>query len=106
MCIRDRSSAARHANAFKINEDVVIPLERMGDYTDAIERINIELSFKNKLRLLDELQEYLAGELQLDEPSGERKAEAQQVLAETRARWAYLVEHLDTPLVEALPRLA
>ena len=78
----------------------------MGDYTDAIERINIELSFKNKLRLLDELQQHLAGELQLGEPIGERKAEAQQVLTETRARWAYLGEHLDTPLVEALPRLA
>src|SRR4030095_16199956 len=39
------AAIARHTNAFKINEDVVIPLERMGEYTDAIERINIELSF-------------------------------------------------------------
>ena len=63
---RSRTAAiARHTNAFKINEDVVIPLERMGDYTDAIERINIELSFRNKLQLLDELQAYFAGELQL-----------------------------------------
>jgi FAD/FMN-containing dehydrogenase len=45
---RARTAAiAKHTNAFKINEDVVIPLERMGDYTDAIERINIELSFRN-----------------------------------------------------------
>src|ERR1044071_2230738 len=84
---RSRTAAiARHTNAFKINEDVVIPLERMGDYTDAIERITVELSFKNKLQLLDELQQYFAGELQLDEPLGDRKAEAQQVLTETRAR--------------------
>ena len=42
---RARTAAiARHTNAFKINEDVVIPLERLGDYTDGIERINIELS--------------------------------------------------------------
>ena len=34
----------KHTNAFKINEDVVIPLPRMGEYTDGIERINIELS--------------------------------------------------------------
>ena len=33
-----------HTNAFKVNEDVVIPLPRMGDYCDGIERINIELS--------------------------------------------------------------
>ena len=57
---RSRTAAiAKHTNAFKINEDVVIPLDRMGDYTDAIERINIELSFTNKLQLLDELQALL-----------------------------------------------
>jgi len=60
---RARTAAiARHTNAFKINEDVVIPLARMGDYTDAIERINIELSIANKLRLLDELTALLQGE--------------------------------------------
>ena len=53
---RARTAAiARHTNAFKINEDVVIPLERLGDYTDGIERINIELSLANKLKLCDAL---------------------------------------------------
>ena len=42
---RARTAAiAAHTNAFKINEDVVIPLPRLGDYCDGIERINIELS--------------------------------------------------------------
>jgi FAD/FMN-containing dehydrogenase len=42
---RKRTAAiSRHTNAFKINEDVVIPLPRMAEYTDGIERINIELS--------------------------------------------------------------
>ncbi|MFM7632931.1 MAG: DUF3683 domain-containing protein, partial [Betaproteobacteria bacterium] len=50
---RARTAAiARHTNAFKINEDVVIPLDRMGEYTDGIERINIELSITNKLKLI------------------------------------------------------
>ncbi len=52
----DRAKTAaisRHTNAFKLNEDVVIPLPKMGEYTDAIERINIELSIENKLELLD-----------------------------------------------------
>ncbi|RTL00471.1 MAG: DUF3683 domain-containing protein, partial [Neisseriaceae bacterium] len=45
---RSRTAAiARHTNAFKINEDVVIPLDRLGDYSDGIERINIELSIAN-----------------------------------------------------------
>ena len=61
---RARTAAiARHTNAFKINEDVVIPLERLGDYSDGIERINIELSIRNKLRILDAVAALLAGEL-------------------------------------------
>lgn len=56
---RARTAAiAKHTNAFKINEDVVIPLERLGEYSDGIERINIELSLTNKLALLDELDAY------------------------------------------------
>ncbi len=43
------AAISRHTNAFKINEDVVIPLPRMAEYTDGIERINIELSLANKI---------------------------------------------------------
>ncbi|HMA08147.1 MAG TPA: FAD-binding oxidoreductase, partial [Ramlibacter sp.] len=56
---RKRTAAiSRHTNAFKINEDVVIPLPRMAEYTDGIERINIELSLANKIRLADELEAF------------------------------------------------
>ena len=59
---RARTAAiARHTNAFKINEDVVIPLERLGHYTDGVERINIELSLSNKLALCDALSSFLSG---------------------------------------------
>jgi FAD/FMN-containing dehydrogenase/Fe-S oxidoreductase len=116
---RSRTAAiAKHTNAFKINEDVVIPLARMGEYTDAIERINIELSFKNKLELLDKFESYLSGELRLaatddvelnrlpaSEMLGDRPAEALALLTRVRARWIYLAEHLDTPLQAALPTL-
>ena len=116
---RSRTAAiARHTNAFKINEDVVIPLDRMGDYTDAIERINIELSFKNKLAMLAQFETYFAGELELgkvDDPDmerasrqeliGDRQSQAQQMLGATRERWSYLFANFDTPLRDALPRL-
>ena len=58
------AAIARHTNAFKINEDVVIPLQRLGEYTDAIERINIDLSIRNKLELLAALEDYLSASLQ------------------------------------------
>ena len=119
---RSRTAAiARHTNAFKINEDVVIPLERMGEYTDGIERINIELSTRNKLRLLDELDALLAepasragidesdaGQAGADELVGERLRQAAELVALTRARWSFLLEHLDSPLArmrDALPTI-
>ncbi|MEA3410438.1 MAG: FAD-binding and (Fe-S)-binding domain-containing protein, partial [Pseudomonadota bacterium] len=61
---RTRTAAiAAHTNAFKINEDVVIPLERLGEYTLAVERINIEQSIGNKLRICEAFLEYLSGDM-------------------------------------------
>jgi FAD/FMN-containing dehydrogenase/Fe-S oxidoreductase len=99
---RKRTAAiSRHTNAFKINEDVVIPLPRMAEYTDGIERINIELSLRNKLALCDALLEFLQrGQLPLGKqidaanpvPSaevlGDRVARAVALVAEVRALWA------------------
>ena len=111
---RSRTAAiARHTNAFKINEDVVIPLERMGEYTDAIERINIELSCRNKLQLIDELQvlfassQFLArsGDHPLDrllagDLAGDRPEQARALLSQVRSRWHWLLANLDAPLAE------
>jgi len=97
---RARTAAiAKHTNAFKINEDVVIPLERLGAYTDAIERINIELSIRNKLELLDALQQYLAGDLRSKgaDVDAARSNEAHELLALVRARWEYLLGAMAQP---------
>ncbi len=113
---RSRTAAiAKHTNAFKINEDVVIPLDRMGEYTDAIEHINIELSIANKLELLDELERYLSGPLLLaktddpemerlppDEILGERPLEARDLISEVRKRWSFLLGFMDAPLASVL----
>ena len=104
---RARTAAiAKHTNAFKINEDVVIPLPRLAEYSDGIERINIELSIGNKLELLDALQEYFSGELPLVQQDvkiaaaellGERPQRALEAVAKVRARWQWLLSHLDSP---------
>jgi len=117
---RSRTAAiARHTNAFKINEDVVIPLERMGEYTDAIERINIELSTRNKLKLLDALQDTLEGPLQVAKPDlgseeavsreemlSDRSRQAVIMLDRIRQRWLWVLQHLDLPLGECIHPLA
>ena len=105
---RSRTAAiARHTNAFKINEDVVIPLERLGEYSDGIERINIELSIQNKLKLCESLKQYLQGKLPVDKmgtdlPSsellGERANHAYDCVVAVSERWQWLLDHLDSPL--------
>jgi len=115
---RKRTAAiSRHTNAFKINEDVVIPLDRMGEYTDGIERINIELSLRNKLALLDRLEAFFAeGHLPLGKaddaseiPSAElledRVQQALALLGEVRALWSQWLQQLDRrPAPDGDPR--
>ena len=98
---RKRTAAiSKHTNAFKINEDVVIPLPRMAEYTDGIERINIELSLRNKLALCDALQDFFrqghlpvgrqddAGEISAAELLEDRVAQALALIDEVRTLWA------------------
>jgi FAD/FMN-containing dehydrogenase/Fe-S oxidoreductase len=106
---RKRTAAiSRHTNAFKINEDVVIPLPRMAEYTDGIERINIELSLRNKVKLCDELDNFFRkGNLPLgkseddnDIPTAElledRVAQALALIAEVRALWSGWLQNADS----------
>jgi len=110
---RKRTAAiSRHTNAFKINEDVVIPLPRMAEYTDGIERINIELSLRNKIALCDALLDLLSnGQLpmaavddELDRPSPEllqeRTAQAKVLLAQVRALWDSWLVGIDHYLLQ------
>ncbi|MBK6615502.1 FAD/FMN-binding oxidoreductase [Ottowia sp.] len=101
------AAISRHTNAFKINEDVVIPLPRMAEYTDGIERINIELSLRNKIELADALESFLAGgnlplgkaEAGAEPPPPELLAErVEQALAlvrEVRALWQGWLRDVD-----------
>jgi FAD/FMN-containing dehydrogenase/Fe-S oxidoreductase len=108
---RARTAAiAAHTNAFKINEDVVIPLERLSDYNEGIERINIEYSIRNKLTMIEAVGEYLRGALpelrQSDdyEDSEENRAivasktsTALQHLQQVGERWGAVLERFESP---------
>ncbi len=111
---RARTAAiSAHTNAFKINEDVVIPLDRLADYSRGVERINIEESVGNKIRIADAVLECLTGDcgqrLMADEnePSAEShkilqdKIDlAQQAVKQARGRWELILAQLDAPAAE------
>ncbi len=111
---RTRTAAiAAHTNAFKINEDVVIPLDRLAEYNDGIERINIELSTKNKIDIVDLVLEYLhsdmperfslkAGEVPVFDESNEteiifieKQKTAISILEKVKQQWQEILLCLD-----------
>ena len=105
---RKRTAAiSKHTNAFKVNEDVVIPLPRMGEYTEGIERLNIELSLRNKLALVDALEAFFvkgdlplgksddAGEIASAELLEDRVQQALAVIRDVGAEWQHWLTHLD-----------
>jgi FAD/FMN-containing dehydrogenase/Fe-S oxidoreductase len=99
-----------HTNAFKINEDVVIPLDRLADYSRGVERINIEYSIRNKLKIMDRVMDYLSspmpelhavveleGSAENDAILEAKRQAAQAVLRQARERWQRILENLDAP---------
>ena len=111
---RARTAAiAAHTNAFKINEDVVIPLERLAEYNEGIERINIEYSIRNKLDMIAAVQDYLRGdppELRQhedyeDSEEGRRilddkRNAALDHLASVQKRWQATLARFESPATE------
>jgi FAD/FMN-containing dehydrogenase/Fe-S oxidoreductase len=108
---RARTAAiAAHTNAFKINEDVVIPLDRLDEYSAGIERINIEYSTRNKLAIVEAVLEFLSGDLVrlhrdsdfVDSEESRAIVRAKQdaardLLQARHANWSALLADLDAP---------
>ncbi|KXX65391.1 DUF3683 domain-containing protein [Marichromatium gracile] len=116
---RARTAAiSRHTNAFKINEDVVIPLDRLSDYSRGIERINIEQSIRNKDAIMAAVLDYLGSGLEEARRAGDyevseedvailaaKRDAAREVLETARTRWRAILEHLEAPAAEHLELL-
>ena len=106
---RSRTAAiAAHTNAFKINEDVVIPLPRLAEYNEGIERINIELSIKNKLAMITAVRQLLDNDSPLLSPGPDieqsqegdvilasKREAAQQHVTQIQQRWTNILEYQD-----------
>jgi len=101
---RARTAAiAKHTNAFKINEDVVIPLESLGEYSNGIDRINIELSINNKLKLIKEIYQYISDsphDISKDDIDlntlNTKKELAIDLLDKVQERWTSYLHNMDS----------
>lgn len=111
---RARTAAiSAHTNAFKINEDVVIPLPRLGEYNRGIECINIDQAITNKIKICNAVIEYLdsnlkdtkeddayATSLEAEQIIQKKCETAIQLIAAKKQRWSNILQHLDTPANE------
>nr|CRH05039.1 Putative oxidoreductase [Candidatus Magnetococcus massalia] len=109
---RSRTAAiAAHTNAFKINEDVVIPLDRLAEYSRAIEQINIEHSIQNKLRILASVRDYLDGREYGAQLPSDYKEEGEIIASKVEAalghmdsiaaEWNRILKNLEEPCSDA-----
>ena len=117
---RARTAAiSAHTNAFKINEDVVIPLDRLADYSRGIERINIEESVSNKIRIADEVLNHLASNQAMHRPGDDFEASdenrsilqakidlAREAVSAARDRWQALLDQIESPAQAHRPLLS
>ena len=55
---------AKHTNAFKLNEDVVIPLDKLPQFADFIELLNFNKEFSNSILTIENINQYLTNLLQ------------------------------------------
>jgi FAD/FMN-containing dehydrogenase/Fe-S oxidoreductase len=106
---RARTAAiAAHTNAFKINEDVVIPLDRLAEYSEGVERINIVQSMRNKLRMIQSISECVQSDLvnllreagvevyeEREALLGKKRDATLDHLQKVRDRWLSILKHQD-----------
>jgi len=117
---RSRTAAiAAHTNAFKINEDVVIPLHNLAAYSESIEKINIYQSMQNKLGTIEAIIHCLHADqpalrqVANYEESQENNAildakiqTAIQHLTDCQNHWQQILAHFDTPAQDCLTLLS
>jgi len=118
---RGRMAAiAKHTRAFKLNEDVVIPLDRLSEYNDYVEHLNIENSIANKKEILDAIGERLndargrvsgnrleTSDLNLDDDPylRDKLDHCLELIAATKDDWCSLLQNLDASAKEVAPLL-
>ena len=114
---RKRTAAiSKHTNAFKINEDVVIPLPRMGEYTEASSASTSSSAWPTSWRWSIALEAFFAsgnlplgkgddaGEIASAELLEDRVQQALALLREVGGQWRGWLDGLDRPAASSAGR--
>ena len=112
---RSRTAAiSAHTNAFKINEDVVIPIPRLNDYNMGIETLNIEASIQNKIACLQAMRDFMQQDadrvlaehdeegqsVESDGIWADKKNHVIQVMARAQLRWTLVLANLSKRVID------
>lgn len=95
---KDRINTAQiasHTNAFKINEDVVISLDKLAKYSDRIEHINIRLAIENRLKAIIDLKEYLNKIVKTNEFFALKSDYAFEIISNTKGFYENVINNLN-----------
>ena len=111
---RARTAAiSAHTNAFKINEDVVIPLHNLSQYSRGIETINIRHSISNKLEVCQAIRGALEKRLaRLQQQQDKDELFISKIdfaltrLSAQSTQWQLWLEHFDSPIAEFKDQLS
>jgi FAD/FMN-containing dehydrogenase/Fe-S oxidoreductase len=88
---------ARHTNAFKLNEDVVIPIEQLPYFADFIERLNILKELENNRTIIRSVSEKLISHESKDDTFlSSRITSFLKLLAESDNYCKKLLENFDS----------
>jgi FAD/FMN-containing dehydrogenase/Fe-S oxidoreductase len=99
---KNLGAIARHTNAFKLNEDIVIPIQKLPQFADFIEKLNIIKELENNLWIITETQLFLAESHKLnpDEWLTARINSFLNLARHLKAEYNEYIMHMDSPARE------
>lgn len=99
---KNLGAIARHTNAFKLNEDIVIPIEKLPQFADFIEKLNIRKEMENNIAIIAAVESYLekASERSDDEFFKKKVAPYVGRIKACRLDYRDYIDHLGSPARE------
>lgn len=89
---------AKHTNAFKLNEDVVIPVEKLPEFADFIEIMNYVYELRNYVAAAAKLLQYFNGTVLSAAYPGNRISSANELLNKQHVEYCTLLTGLEQEL--------